>query len=243
MKHCCLAALLILFLAGPTAAAKYDIANFAGLADDTFADFIREAGVGTAYRGLAPAEPQGLTGFDLGVAVSIVDIRDDNWKQILEGNDPPAYLTIPSLRLRKGLPFNLDVGAFYAQVPDSNIKLFGGELQWALLEGGVATPALALRASYSTLQGVDDLDLQTYGADAVISKGFAMLTPYAGIGVVRIEGEYTGDDPQASNLNDHSFTEPRYFAGVQASLALLRLTLDAEYLVRPVYSVKVSLGW
>ncbi|MFA5517408.1 MAG: hypothetical protein WDA20_14110 [Desulfuromonadales bacterium] len=230
-------------LASPAMAAKYDVEILGSLGDKTFADFIREAGAATAYRALSPAEPQGITGFDIGVAVSAIDIDQDTWDELL-GGDAPSYLPIPSIRLRKGLPYNIDVGAFYSQVPSSNIKLMGGEVQVALLEGGIASPALALRGSYSTLQGVDDLDLSTYGADAVLSKGFAMLTPYVGVGVVRIEGDYAGDDPFIkSNLDEHSFTETRYFGGVQMSMALFRLTLDAEYLERPVYSLKVSLGW
>ncbi len=233
-----------LLLASPAWAAKYDIEVPADFDNNgVFGDFIREAGTATAYRALAPAEPQGITGFDIGVAVSALDIDEKTWDPLLQG-DAPSYLPIPSLRLRKGLPFNIDLGAFYSQVPSSNIKLIGGEVQVALLEGGVTMPALALRGSYSTLQGVDDLDLSTYGADAVLSKGFAMLTPYAGIGVVRIKGDYAGNDSIVdSQLSEHTFNEIRYFGGVQLSMALLRLTVDAEYLDRPVYSLKASLGW
>lgn len=240
MKKCYLAILMVLFLAAPALAAKYDLDNFTALANDEFRAFVRDIGAATAYRALAPGEPQGITGFDIGVAVSGIKI-DDKWQDLFEDQDAPGYLPVPSIRLRKGLPFNLDVGAFYAQAPSSNIKMYGGEVQWALLEGGVASPALALRGSYSTLEGVDDLNLDTYAADAVISKGFAMLTPYAGIGVVRINGEYTGDFN--SLLDEYEADKVRYFGGVQISLALLRLTLDAEYLDEPIYSAKVSLGW
>jgi hypothetical protein len=240
MKRCFCAILLVLFLAVPALAAKYDLDNFQNLANDEFRTLVREVGAATAYRALAPAEPQGLTGFDVGVAVTVVDI-DDEWEAVFEDLDAPGYLPVPSLRLRKGLPFNVDIGAFYAQAPRTNLRMYGGEVQWALLEGGVASPALALRGSYSTLKGVDDLDLETYAADAVISKGFAMLTPYAGIGMVRIEGDYTGDfNP---GLDRHKLEEVRYFGGMQVALALLRLTVEAEYLEKPVYSAKISLGW
>jgi hypothetical protein len=242
MKRIALTLLVTLLATGTAFAAKYDLNFAADFANDQFKSFAREAGAMAAYRGVAPAEPQGLTGFDIGVEASFVDVDSSVWAKAI--NDTPSYLVVPRLHVRKGLPFNIDVGAMYAQVPDSNIALWGGELQVALLEGGTATPALALRGSYSSLSGVDDLDLQTYAADAVLSKGFLMFTPYIGAGVVQIEAEYTGNNPTLQdNLHDQSLTEARYFAGVQASLALLRLTGEIEYLERPIYTVKVSLGW
>ncbi len=243
MKKCYLAMLMVLLLAAPALAAKYDIDFATTLMNDEFRAFVRDVGAATAYRALAPAEPQGLTGFDIGVAASAIKI-DDKWEELFADEEAPGYLPVPSIRLRKGLPFNLDVGAFYAQAPSSNIKMYGGEAQWALLEGGVASPAVALRGSYSTLKGIDDFALETYAADAIISKGFAMLTPYAGIGAVRINGEYTGNEAFLdTELEDQEINKVRYFGGVQISLALLRLTLDAEYLDQPIYSAKVSLGW
>jgi len=141
------------------------------------------------------------------------------------------------------LPFNIDVGASYTGLPDSDISLLGGEIQWALLEGSVATPALALRGHYSQLIGVDDLDLKAYGADLVVSKGFAMLTPYVGVGTIYAEGEYTGSLLANQTLDSHDYTSARYFGGVRIALALLQITADVEYVEQPVYSLKVGLGW
>lgn len=251
MKRIVLTLLVTLLATGTAFAAKFDLTFPIGFTNAQFKSFAREAGAVAAYRGVAPAEPQGVTGFDIGVEVSFVDIDTEVWRAVLNERgttNPPSFLPVPRLHVRKGLPFNLDVGAMYAQVPDSNITLWGGELQLALLEGGTATPALALRGSFSSLEGVDDLDLQTYAADVVLSKGFLMFTPYIGAGVVQIEAEDTRNINilpvvLPANLQDQSLTEARYFAGVQASLALLRLTGEIEFLERPIYTVKVSLGW
>jgi hypothetical protein len=241
MKHLLKAFLAVLLLAGTATAGDLDI-DITTTSDELFKDFIEEAGRVTAYRSIAPAEPLGITGFDIGLGVSAVKISDKNWDGIIE--DAWDYVPVPRIQVRKGLPLNVDIGGFYSQIPDSNIELWGGELQWALLEGTTATPALALRAHYTTLEGVDDLDLETYGGDVVVSKGFLFLTPYAGAGVVRIKGDYAGDDLVVDGaLDDHEFTQPRYFAGVQGTLALLRFTAEAEYMERPTYSLKVSLGF
>jgi hypothetical protein len=243
MKRLLMALLMVGLLGGTAGAARYDLSIPAGLVQGQFNQLVREAGMLAAYRGVAPAEPQGITGFDIGVEASFVKLDSPVWDDVLE-RGAPSYLAVPRLHLRKGLPFNLDIGASYAAVPDSNIELFGAELQWAILEGTVATPALALRGSYSTLRGVTDFDLQTMAADVVVSKGFLMFTPYVGAGVVRIDGKYDGTNTVLqAELSDKKVTETRIFGGVQVALALLRLTVEAEYAQMPVYTAKLSLGW
>lgn len=248
MKRLLVAMLLVGLLAGNAFAAKYDLEIPGNLANDTFGTIVREAGMLAAYRGVAPGEPQGITGFDIGVEASFIEVDTGKWSQVL-GGETTDYLAIPRLHVRKGLPFGLDIGLSYAKVVDSNIELLGGEIQWALLDGTAATPALAFRGSYSTLLGVDDLDLKTMAADAILSKGFLMFTPYIGAGAVRIEGKYDGAEPSLTNPNlptylaDQKMTETRFFGGVQVAMALLRLTAEAEFSEVPVYTAKLSLGW
>ena len=244
MKRILTTLLLLSLCATPAFAAKFDFTIPADFTTSELNDMVQEAGTVIAYRGIAPAEPQGLTGFDIGVEASFVKVDTDLWDEVLDSNDTPGYLPVPKLHVRKGLPFGIDLGASYAMVPSSNIKVVAGELQYAILDGSVALPALAVRGHYSTLLGVDDLDLKTYGADAVMSKGFLIFTPYAGVGVMRSEGKYTGNDANLKLvLDDQSVTTPRVFGGVQVAMALLRLTLDAEFSEVPVYTAKVSLGW
>ena len=236
--------LLATLFAAPAFAAKYDLSIPAGFANSQFEDLVKEAGTVIAYRAVAPAEPGGITGFDVGVEASFFKVDNDLWDETFDSNDAPSYLPVPKLHVRKGLPLGIDLGASYAMVPNSNIKVLAGEIQYAIMDGSMALPAVALRGHYSTLLGVDDLDLETYGADAVVSKGFLMFTPYAGAGIMHSSGEYTGADATLkANLKDQSDTTPRFFGGVQIAMALLRVTLDAEFSEVPVYTAKVSLGW
>jgi hypothetical protein len=243
MKRILTTLLLLSLCTAPAFAAKFDFAIPTGFGDSELNDMVKEAGTMIAYRGIAPAAPQGLTGFDVGVEASFFKVDTALWDKVLN-TDTPGYLPVPKLHVRKGLPFGIDLGASYAMLPASNIKVVAGEIQYAILDGSVALPALAVRGHYSTLLGVDDLDLKTYGADAVVSKGFLIFTPYAGVGVLRSAGKYAGNDPLLkANLKDQSATTPRIFGGVQMSMALLRLTLDAEFADMPIYTAKVSLGW
>ena len=235
------AAAILALAASPAGAA--DIYFTSPITQDQFKSLTKEAGAALGYRNLAPAEPLGITGFDIGFEVSAMKIDENSayWSSAF-GSDAPAYLAVPKIRARKGLPLGIDVGAMYSYVPDSNVKLFGFELSKAILEGGVASPAVGVRATYTKMTGVDDLGLQTYGVDASVSKGFLFITPYAGAGLLWINSEAKGNLKTISpNLSDVSTTVLRYFGGVKITpLPLFSVTAEAEYAEQPVYSFKVA---
>jgi len=234
---------LALILLCGTPVYAFDL-NFGPMAQSEFDNMVRDVGTLITYRAMAPAEPGGLLGFDVSVAASAVKIDTALWNQIIPSEIiTEDYVFVPSLRARLGLPLNFDVGASFAQVPGSDIQMLGGEVQWAMWDGSAATPALAFRGHYSSLLNVNELDLTTYGADAVISKGFAIFTPYAGIGAVYMDGKYNGSLPANLALSGYSDTSVRYFGGLRMTLTLLQITADIEYLEQPVYSLKVGLGW
>jgi hypothetical protein len=254
MKKCLVLALSLALLGGTQAMAK-DISFGRAISQGNFRTLSKEAGAGISFKNMAPAEPLGITGFDAGVEVSGVQIKDgsDYWKAAF-GEDAPSFLLLPKVRVRKGLPFGIDIGAMYSYVPDSNIKLYGAEISKAILEGTVATPALGIRGTYTRLAGVGDLELQTAGIDASISKGFLFLTPYAGAGAVWVDSKATGrlqelavaaGSPTAgSPLQEEKLWQPRYFAGVKVSpLPFFSVTAEAEYQERPIYSLKAALGF
>lgn len=227
-----------------------DISFIAGLTQDEFKDLSKEAAALLSYKNIAPAEPLGITGFEIGVESSFVQISTggNNYWEKAFSYDAPSILPAPKIRVRKGLPFGIDIGAMYSALPGSNIKLYGAEAGYAILEGGIATPALGVRATFTELSGVDDLDYQTIGVDASISKGFVMLTPYAGAGMVYFNSKAKGNLQLLSNiligapLSDEKMWQPRYFAGLKISpMPLFNITAEVEYLNRMVYSLKAAI--
>ena len=205
-----------------------------------FKDLSKEIGFGLSYFPMAPAEPLGILGFDIGVEATALDINEDKpyWKQM---GDFPGMLPIPRLHVQKGLPFGIDIGAIYSSIPSTNISLWGGELKWAFLKGGITTPAVALRGTYTKLNGVNNLDLNTMGYDISISKGFAIFTPYAGVGQVKIES-----DPKnipGNPLTKESITETKYFAGLKVGLGLVNMVAEADFAEIPAYSLKLGVGF
>jgi hypothetical protein len=246
---CGVVAAALALAASPVLAA--DITFSTSIAQDAFKNLSKEAGAAIGYRNMAPAAPLGITGFDIGVEASAISIDNNSshWKSAFN-NDAPSYLVIPKIRARKGLPLGIDVGAMYSYVPGSNIKLYGAELSKSILEGSVATPAVGVRATYTKLAGVNDLGLQTYGIDASVSKGFPFLTPYAGAGMMWINSEAKGDlqtlatNSPSGPLAKESISVPRIFVGVVISpLPLLGITVEAEYAVRPIYSLKAAVSF
>lgn len=250
MKKILLLALSLTLVMGTPAMAKDISFGNSTLVQGQFRDLSREAGAAISFKNTAPAAPLGITGFDAGVEVSAANIKSDSpyWKAAF-GNDAPSYLFLPKLRARKGLPFGIDVGAMYSYVPGSNVKLWGAELSKAILEGTMATPALGIRATYTRLTGVNDLDLQTAGIDASVSKGFLFLTPYAGAGYLWINSKAKGNLSASTSLagaplKTEIIYQPRVFAGLKVSpLPLFGITAEVEYEVRPIYSLKAAVSF
>ena len=248
MKKVMLVFSLVMLIAGNAMAANIGFST--SLSQGEFNSLSKEAGVALAFKNNAPPHPLGITGFDAGVEVSAVDINDKSsyWNNAF-GGDAPSMLIIPKLRVRKGLPFGIDVGAMYSNAGNTNVQLYGVELSKAILEGTAATPALGVRASYSKLAGVNDLDLQTVGVDASIGKGFLFVTPYAGAGILWIESKASGNlktlaATAGAPLSNETIWQPRFFAGVEIKpLPLFRVIAEVEYALRPVYSLKAAVGF
>jgi hypothetical protein len=118
----------------------------------------------------------------------------------------------------------------------------GGEIKYAILKGSTVSPALAVRGSYTSMTGVDDLDLSTAGLELSISKGFLMLTPYAGLGAIRYEGEGVGINN--TKFDSESDTLAKYFLGVNFNMGLVNFAAEADKTgENSSYSAKFGLRW
>jgi len=234
------------FAVSPAVAADIKFDKSIPFGKSGFESLTKDFGTAIGYKNLAPAESLGVTGFDVGLEMSAtsIDKNSTHWQSAF-GKDAPGYLVVPKLRVRKGLPLGIDVGAIYSYVPGSNIKLYGVELSKSIIEGGIATPAVGVRTTYTKLAGVNDLGLQTYGVDASVSKGFLMLTPYAGVGMLWVKSEARGvlKNPPFS-LSDVSTSIPRYFGGVKVTpFPLFSVTAEVEYADTAVYSLKAAVNF
>jgi hypothetical protein len=236
---------LLCILAGfSSAASAADITTLNNLGQAQFLLLSEDFGSALSYKPVSPTENQGITGFDIGLEVTSTDISRSSaaLSAASGGSSTINTLIIPKLHAHKGLPFGIDVGAFISSIPSTNIKLTGAELRVALLRGGIAYPAIALRGAMTSLSGVDQLDFSTKSLDLSISKGFAMLTPYAGVGQVWVDS--TPQGTAASVLTAESFSQSKVFAGVNLNLGLTNFALEADKTGdASSYSFKVGFRW
>jgi hypothetical protein len=237
--------LIMVFTAGITAYAQpataSDIVLPPGYTQSEFHNLSKEAGLAISYAAAAPAEPLGFLHFDVGVEASVTNIDSgaSYWQSAYTGS-VPDYLVVPKLRGRFGLPFGIDVGAEYAYVPSSDIRMAGGEIKWAFFKGSTLMPAVSVRGTYTTLMGISDVDLQTYGADLNISKGIAIFTPYLGVGQVWIKSSTSSS---VVSLSDETISETRGFLGLQVGIPLFSFVAEAAFSSIPTYTARLSMGF
>ncbi|MEO8343162.1 MAG: hypothetical protein ABI536_05020 [Gallionella sp.] len=193
-------------------------------------------GSALSYKAITPPTPLGITGFDLGLEVSSTKVQNSPQWASATGSSV-SNLIVPKLHIYKGLPLNFDIGAFYSAVPSTNIKLYGGELRYAILEGGVALPAVGIRGAITKLSGVNQLAFSTKNLDISISKGFAIFTPYAGIGYVWVDS----NPDTATGLKEETFRQNKVFVGGNFNFGVTNLALEYDKTgSAPTYSVKLG---
>lgn len=215
MKKILAAILVSLGFVSPANAAV-DLTTQAG-----FDAFSGELGGAMLYRALAPADPLGLIGFDIAVQGTTAKFG---------GQD----VIIPKLKFQKGLPGNLDISGYYVPLPTGGVAgvgadgtAYGAALSYAIWEGGVAKPALAIRGSYTATDIPGVIAANTMGIDLTISKGILLLSPYAGIGLVNMSTtDSSGTGCGGGGCSSYSSQATRYFAGANLNLKIMDIAFE-----------------
>ena len=222
MKLCQVALLAGLLGAAPAWAQTID--RLQNLAQQEFRLLSEDLGGALSYHPQTPTAPLGITGFDVGFALTGARLHNTSVLERASSDSVPGTLPIPTLRAHKGLPAGFDVGVMYASIPSSNIRYYGGELRYAIIEGDAVAPAIGVRGSLTKLSGVDQLALDTRGLDVSISKGFGFVTPYAGIGRV-----WVNSDPRGiAFLQGEKFGLNKGFVGVGTKFLVMNVNLEVD---------------
>ena len=238
MKPTNLASLALGLLAlAATPAWAFDINRLQFVSQGDFRLLSEDLGAALSYHPQTPTEPLGITGFDIGASLTMSKLVNTDAISRGVSGTVPSYLPVPTLRADKGLPFGFDLGLMYSKVPGTDISLWGGQARWAFIKGGVAEPAFGLRASYTKLTGVDQLDMTTKGLDISASKGFLMLTPYIGLGRT-----WVTSTPHVSNLGQEDFGLNKLFIGASFNLLLANMNAEIDRTGQSTaYSLKVGI--
>lgn len=213
-----------------------DLNNIGSLGQESFLKLSKDLGAIASYKGVTPATPLGVVGFDIGVELTATNLESSTIFRQAGGSSSSSVL-VPKLHIHKGLPFGFDIGAFISKVPDANISLFGAEARWALIDDGIATPAVGLRIAGTKETGVGQIDLSTLSADIVLSKKLTFVTPFIGAGRVQVKSK-----PNVGGLKEEKFNQSRIFAGLNANFAVVNVAVEAEK-QGDITSLSAKAGW
>lgn len=196
------------------------------LTQSQFQKFTREATQIFVVKLMSPAEPLGAKRLQLGLDYSVtrIDDADPAWNNTFSHPHADHYLgdqiPIPKLFVRYGVSDRLDAGFYVTKNFQANYGLMGGELKYALFTQAQRPWAMAARASYATLLGVEDLNFHVVSFDLSASKRIGRLAPYAGVGVNLSRALET---TAKVNLNNETVITPRAILGAGLSLGLVNL--------------------
>ncbi len=160
-------------------------------ADGNFRVFARQLGAAITSVNLAPPETLGHAGFAVSAEVSVLPLGKTAVPLPTQGAFN-GTLILPSIHVRKGLPFSFEVGARLGWLEKSRMGTATLEAKWALNEGFAYAPDIAVRGNITKLVNSRDFDLTAGGLDIGIGKQFALggmitLTPYVGWNLVFVE--------------------------------------------------------
>lgn len=163
-----------------------------GTADvPAFKDWAGELGVAMAPRFLGPATTLGAMGYEVSLEVGLTTIHGgrDYWKKA--ASDPGNLLVTNQIRIRKGLPYSLQISGLVTHLFESDMWGIGLEFGAALVEGFRFVPDLSLQTSVGTLLGAGDLTMLQVGLGVIASKTFNVaglftVAPYGGYHLIYI---------------------------------------------------------
>lgn len=174
-----------------TAAGEEDLTSQL-TANVNFAGFAREFAAALTSSNLMPPATLGHSGFNVAVELSTVNINgsltpssEQFLLPTLTNFDNRGPLLLPSLHIRKGLPFSFEIGMKATMIDKSTMGSALGELRFGINEGFAYLPDLCARVFTMRLFNTKDFNLGATGLDLGVGKRFAIggmvtLHPYAG---------------------------------------------------------------
>jgi len=195
--------------------------QLANLIDSQFKSYAESLSASQSHKVLTRGN-SGATALDFRVDLLATKLERHSFLEKYTTKDSPDTLYIPRFNINTGQGDGWNASAFYSSVPQSAIEIYGGEVRYSLLTNEPFLPVVRVRGMYSQLTGAEDMLVTSTGLELSFSKGFSGITPYAGFGTTRVDGDYALDG-YTSRL-----THNKYFMGLQFDLGLMRLSAETE---------------
>ncbi|MBI2894095.1 MAG: hypothetical protein HYY06_11135 [Deltaproteobacteria bacterium] len=165
-----------------------------------YRQLVSQLGRAFAPKLLSTPRTLGWNGFYVGLEGTLTGIDDTAryWQLGTEGKlsdvetltgDPEPVLFVPTVRIRKGFPFGIELGTGISYMTATELVGLGLDIRVAPFEGFVRNigylPDIAVRGAVNRVTGERELDLTIVGLDVSIGKRFGAfgqisIAPYAG---------------------------------------------------------------
>lgn len=230
---------LLSLLAAVPASASWEVNGDA--TGEDFRAFNRRFGSDAYFYPRHSAAPLGLLGFEVYADATYDKSFDDQSfnDTAVTGDYTGGFLSIARVGARKGLPGGFDLGVAYGKALGGDVKLLSAEVQYAIFHGGVLAPALSVRVTGTRTLDRQAYGLDQYGAELLLSKGFPVITPYVGVGLVHSRG--TLDSPLGFTRNEND-TRPVIYAGATLSLLVPKIHVEVEKGETLQAAVRIGIG-
>jgi len=214
------------------------------LTQDQWKRYTRQVGELATFKSLASAKTIGKRHFSIAIDYSSTPVNQHDlaWINTFTHPDEDCPLgdriKIPSIRGKYGISDKVEIGAFWTKALDANYGMIGGELKYSFIKESKKIPATAIRASFTSLTGVPDYNINIGSLDLLVSKKIAFLTPYLGIR----EGFVMGTETTTKvDLAKENLLVTQGFFGVTYSI--WKINLAAEYNISDVNTFAFLIGF
>lgn len=221
------------------------------LTQSAWRQFTREAGLVAYFRPLVDARPMGRGKVEVSLLQwqTAIDDMTSAWNDTFVHPydthwlyESPNGLAFPGLAVRAGVTSKLDVGVYATKNLQSNYGFVAAQAQYSLLRDEERNWDLAGRVSASSLFGPEDVDLRTAGADALLSRRYAVtswatVSPYAGVSAFLANSH---EKTTVVNLADETAGGLQAMLGAVVQVSKVRLA--AEFNTARVNSRSLKVG-
>ncbi|MCK6530992.1 hypothetical protein L6R50_26680 [Myxococcota bacterium] len=145
----------------------------------------REMAMVIGPKALGPAETLGLYGSEIGFETSVAFPHSEEgatdgdgssvsyWEALTESGTASPALVVPTIRVRKGLPYSFEVGTTFGYLAPTRQAVVGGYGRWSFAEGWRKVPDVAITFAYNGYVGNEQLDLGVLLFDLTVGYTFA----------------------------------------------------------------------
>lgn len=206
-----------------------------------FRDFGREFADAGVFLPMAGADPLGGGHVRVGLTYNqtFLDDTEPQWNNTFSHPGGHHWLgspALPTLQGRVGLSDRVDAELMATGGPGSNWAILGAAARVAWLREG-APLSLASRATVTHLLGAPELDVESLGLEALASRRFGAVTPYAGVGLATT---WAAERTDELALDHATAVGGRATVGAEVALGSFRVTGQGMWASVP--SLAVFLG-